>query len=328
MNQTKPHASVSLDLDNLWSYMKTHGNPAWSSYPTYLDRLVPVVLDVLRPLGWKITVFVVGADAARQENTAALRSLIDAGHEFGNHSFHHEPWLHLYERERLVEELSRTEEALRAISGVVPNGFRGPGYSCSNVLLEVLAQRGYAYDASTLPTWLGPIARWYYFRTAKLDADQRRERAELFGSWRDACRPVGPYRWALPHGASLIELPVTTAPILRVPFHLSYVLYLGTLSTALAEAYFDCTLRWCALMRTQPSVLLHPLDFVGAEDVSELAFFPAMRESGASKRALLSKCLARLDRHFKVANMSEHISVLRDSGGLKDRRPDLRPGRQ
>jgi hypothetical protein len=25
----KPLASLSLDLDNLWSYMKTHGDPGW-----------------------------------------------------------------------------------------------------------------------------------------------------------------------------------------------------------------------------------------------------------------------------------------------------------
>jgi hypothetical protein len=33
----KPAASISLDLDNLWSYLKTQGAPGWESFPSYLD---------------------------------------------------------------------------------------------------------------------------------------------------------------------------------------------------------------------------------------------------------------------------------------------------
>ena len=41
----KPVASLSLDLDNQWSYMKTHGDAGWDAYPSYLDVVVPRVLD-------------------------------------------------------------------------------------------------------------------------------------------------------------------------------------------------------------------------------------------------------------------------------------------
>ena len=43
----KPTADLSLDLDNMWSYMKTHGNPDWQSHPSYLDHLIPRVLERL-----------------------------------------------------------------------------------------------------------------------------------------------------------------------------------------------------------------------------------------------------------------------------------------
>ena len=33
-------ASISLDLDNLWSYLKTQGAPGWESFPSYLDLVV------------------------------------------------------------------------------------------------------------------------------------------------------------------------------------------------------------------------------------------------------------------------------------------------
>ncbi len=67
----KPIASLSLDLDNKWSYMKTHGDAGWESFPTYLDVIVPRSLKFLRERDLKITYFIVGQDAAREENHAA-----------------------------------------------------------------------------------------------------------------------------------------------------------------------------------------------------------------------------------------------------------------
>ncbi len=108
----KPIASLSLDLDNLWSYMKTHGDAGWESRPTYLPRVVPVALDLLREHDYAITFFVVGVDADRDENVDALRSIVGAGHEIGNHSYEHEPWLSRYSPGQLTEEIARAEVAI------------------------------------------------------------------------------------------------------------------------------------------------------------------------------------------------------------------------
>src|SRR4029450_13791316 len=121
---SKPLASLSLDLDNKWSYLKTHGDAGWESFPRYLDIVVPRFLAVLRELDLKITVFVVGQDAALEKNHAALASIAEAGHEIGNHSFHHEPWLHLYTEEQLEEELTTAEEAIESATGARTVGFR------------------------------------------------------------------------------------------------------------------------------------------------------------------------------------------------------------
>ena len=69
----QPIASLSLDLDNKWSYMKTHGDRGWESFPSYLDVVVPRFLGLLDELGLRITVFVVGQDAALAQNRAAAR---------------------------------------------------------------------------------------------------------------------------------------------------------------------------------------------------------------------------------------------------------------
>jgi peptidoglycan/xylan/chitin deacetylase (PgdA/CDA1 family) len=107
---SKPIASVSLDLDNEWSYLKTHGDAGWSSFPSYLDVVVPRVLEFLAQRNLRITFFVVGQDAAFERNVSALRSIAEAGHEIGNHSFNHEPWLHRYSDEAIEREIALAEE--------------------------------------------------------------------------------------------------------------------------------------------------------------------------------------------------------------------------
>ena len=113
----KPIASLSLDLDNKWSYMKTHVDAEWEMFPTYLDVIVPRALAFMAERKLDITFFVVGQDAALEKNREAISSIAAAGHEIGNHSFNHEPWLHLYSKEELVEEFEKTEKAIFDATG-------------------------------------------------------------------------------------------------------------------------------------------------------------------------------------------------------------------
>jgi peptidoglycan-N-acetylglucosamine deacetylase len=308
----KPLASLSLDLDNEWSYLKTHGDVQWEALPSYLDVAVPRALDLLGSLDLTITFFIVGQDAALERNHDAIAALSRAGHEIGNHSFHHEPWLHRYSEAEVRDELSRTEEALAALTGMVPVGFRGPGYSLSPTVLTVLSERGYLYDASTLPTVVGPLARAFYFRSSRLDARQREERADLFGSAAEALRPLSPYRWDV-GTEGIVEIPVTTMPGFRLPFHVSYLLYLAGRSPAVARSYFRTALLMCRAARVAPSILLHPLDLLGGDDVGSLSFFPGMAMSGKEKRELVSGFLALLAERYEICTVGEHAASVAGS---------------
>ena len=306
----KPTASISLDLDNRWSYMKTHGDAGWESYPTYLSTVVPRMLALFEETRTTATVFIVGQDAAlADKNGEHLATITAAGHEVGNHSFAHDPWVHLFDQGRLVDEIVRTEEEILAVTGVRPTGFRGPGYSLSTALVQLLADRGYSYDASTLPTWIGPLARQYYFRTAHLDEAQKADRKDLFGHASDAKRPVAPYVWQLP-AAQLLEIPVTVMPAARVPFHLSYVLQLHTIDPRLARRWFSAATRLCLLAGVGPSVLLHPLDLLGKEDAGALGFFPGMEMETDVKVGVVRWALEHLHARFDLVPMGEHASRL------------------
>jgi peptidoglycan/xylan/chitin deacetylase (PgdA/CDA1 family) len=317
----RPIASLSLDLDNQWSYMKTHGDRGWKSLPSYLDVVVPRVLEFLEGRSLKITFFLVGQDAVQEENAGLLAAIAQAGHEIGNHSYHHEPWLASSPVAEIEAEIARAEEAIRAATGRTPVGFRGPGYSTSATLIGVLARRGYLYDASTIPTFVGPLARAYYFRTARLSAEEKRRRRNLFGSWRDGLRPIRPHILER-DGRRIVEIPVTTMPLVRLPIHLSYVLYLSRYSPRLARAYAAAAVRLCLATGTEPSLLLHPLDFLGADDIAGLDFFPAMDLPGRVKRQRVGEILDLFGAMFQWVSLEEHARYLLSAGRLPVRRYD------
>jgi hypothetical protein len=320
MKADKPIASLSLDLDNKWSYLKTHGDPGWQSFPSYLDIVVPRVLDFFKARNLTITFFSVGQDAALLKNHELFKSIADAGHEVGNHSFHHEPWMHLYSQAQVENEIAVAEEHIERATGRKPTGFRGPGYSVSTVMLRELARRGYRYDASTLPNLLAPLARAYYFTTAEFTTDQRRQRRALGGTFRDGLRPIRPYRWQLGEG-EIVEIPVTTMPFFRIPMHQSYLMCLGMLSRALALSYFNVALRMCRLTGVGPSFLLHPTDFLGRDDGQSLSFLPGMNLPRDSKLELVSEVIRRMTDEFRVVTLQLHAQDIAQIPDLRTVEP-------
>jgi len=308
----KAIASLSLDLDNKWSYMKTHGDAGWESFPSYLDTIVPRALDFLRERNLKITFFIVGQDAALDKNTEAIVQIPAENHEIGNHSFRHEPWLHLYSKQELIDEFQKTEDALEKVTGQMPKGFRGPGYSLSPTVLEVLSERGYEYDCSTLPTYIAPLARaYYFFKSPEMSDEEREKRKKLFGKFSDGFQSLKPYKWQIGE-KSLVEIPVTTLPIFKTPIHASYVIYLSTFSKLAARTYWKTALKMCKLTGVQPSLLLHPLDFLSGEDVSELKFFPAMNLPIEKKLEFVSEILETYAKEFEIVNMQKHADSVKE----------------
>ena len=124
-----------------------------------------------------------------------------------------------------------------------------------------------------------------------------------------------PYEWQVGDDR-LLEIPVTTMPLTRIPIHVSYVLYLAGPSPALAQRYFMNALRLCRVTGVEPSILLHPLDFLGADDVDALGFFPGMGMTGARKRAVVRSCLAELNRQFRVLSLRDHAAAIAVRDGL------------
>jgi hypothetical protein len=256
------------------------------------------LLDLLRRHGCKFTLFVIARDLEDEQKLAAIRPFVQEGHEIGCHSYMHEPTFATLDRDQVRSEILRACDLIEQKLGVRPVGFRAPGFAISPHTLSVLREAGVRYDGSFLPTFLGPVARLYYFFHSNMSREEKRQRKAMYGGVGDAFGPLRsrPFAGTPP----VLNVPVTTMPLLRAPFHLSYVLWLSGISRFLARRYLGLGLSLCRLTRLPPSYLMHSLDFVGKGEHRDLDFFPGMNLPWEHKREMLEHLLQSLGRGFQI----------------------------
>ncbi len=296
---TKPRAALSLDLDDLWAYLRSYGDERWREHPSFLDVAVPRILECLAALGLRATVFVVGRDAESAAGAALVDALAAAGHEIGNHSYSHDPGFHRFDAARLDQDLGRSEAALAAWLPTTGRGFRAPSFGLSPALPVLLAEHGYAYDSSLLPAISGPAAAAWERLRYRRPAAGKDERGGTYGGAALARLPQAPFAWHA-GDTTLTEIPVTVMPLLRLPVHWTYLHFIADRSVRLAESYLAAHLSLLRSRGPAPMLLLHATDFLGADDPVAPRFVPGMRRSAAAKLDFLTTTLARYQQHFTL----------------------------
>jgi hypothetical protein len=93
---------------------------------------------------------------------------------------------------------------------------------------------------------------------------------------------------------------------------MTYLLYLWQMSPRLARIYVKSALFACRFLGVGPSILLHPLDFLDAQEDADLQFFPGMNVPRQQKRTLIDEMLAYLTRDFHVVPIREHAAAVRE----------------
>jgi peptidoglycan/xylan/chitin deacetylase (PgdA/CDA1 family) len=97
------------------------------------------ILDVLRARKVKATFFVCGKNVERYPNI--VLKIKAEGHSLGNHTYSH-PFLYLRSRRFMADEIDRTQEVLRKVTGECPAIFRPPYGVRWLGLISVLRERG------------------------------------------------------------------------------------------------------------------------------------------------------------------------------------------
>ena len=318
---TRPAATVSIDLDDLWSYRRSFGLAESAATPSLLPIAIPRFLDFMEQHELRGTVFVVGHDAELTRHAWLFMQIARCGHELGNHSHDHAGDLESWSAERQRNDLGRAHAAIAAASGFTPRGFRGPSFRVSKSLLEAVQAMGYGYDASTFPNALGALARGWQRRRAERLGTQAVLVADTFGSSAVRRLPLKPYAWGLPGGA-LVEVPVTTLPGLRFPVHGTYLQFLADRSPFAARAYARAAIRSFQWAGIEPHYLLHATDFIGCDDPFECAFLPGMRRPWREKVGLLALVVGRMQRVFELMPIDAYVKQLGSCDDLRSFLPD------
>lgn len=210
--------AVSVDLDEVRFYRQLYNLPANLTADRVFARAVPRLADWARQRGLAVTWFVVGRDLAAPGNAEAARRLAASGDELGCHSFSHGYDLTRRPVQEMQAEVTRGVTSIRDGAGVVPTGFRAPGYTVSDTLLSLLQEQGFAYDSSVFPC--PPYYALKAAALAKLALQRRKSQAILDAP--DVLRaPTRPYRVGRPYwyrGTGILEIPIQVTRRGRLPF--------------------------------------------------------------------------------------------------------------
>jgi len=116
------------------------------------------ILDILDKYSVKATFFLVGKNVATYPEVA--RTIVQRGHQVGNHTFHHEDLLKL-NRTQMDKEIDDTADIIKVTTGVSPKVFRPPhGFRDPVVLEQAKARNLRVIQWSVMPRdWKKPGAK-------------------------------------------------------------------------------------------------------------------------------------------------------------------------
>lgn len=97
------------------------------------------LLKLLDGYGIKAAFFVTGKNA--EKHGELIRAILDRGHEIGNHSYRHDPFLMLRRAETIEREIESTQKVLKRF-GILPRAFRPPVGITNPKLDKILLDQG------------------------------------------------------------------------------------------------------------------------------------------------------------------------------------------
>ncbi|MEC9322977.1 polysaccharide deacetylase family protein [Mycolicibacterium poriferae] len=145
-------AAFTFDVDAesavLWGNDAVAARMSVMSHQAYGPLVgLPRILELLDTHQIPATFFVPGHTAHRYP--AAVRRIVEAGHEIAHHGYLHEQPTALTLAQE-IEALDRGLQALAEVAGVRPVGYRAPMWDLSWRTPELLVERGFLYDSSLM----------------------------------------------------------------------------------------------------------------------------------------------------------------------------------
>lgn len=178
--------ALSVDVEDWFHVGAFEGTIAradWAGLTHRVERNTDAVLSLFAEAGVGATFFTLGWVA--EQYPALMRRIAEAGHEVASHGYDHARVFTL-SPEEFRADLRKSRALIEDASGQAVTGYRAPSFSIDHRTPwahRILAEEGYLYSSS-----VAPIRHDHY-------------------GWPQSPR----FGWKPVAGASLLELPVTTA---------------------------------------------------------------------------------------------------------------------
>ena len=186
----KIKSAFTVDFEDWYQGFEIFPMDSWGRYESRIDANCARLLELLKNHDIKATFFVLGFLAEKYPHL--IEAIHKDGHEIGSHGYSHTQVFRLTAA-GFGDELKRTSDMVSDIIGKRPIGFRAPIFSIidkSSWAWDVLAENGFKYDSSMLPTF---NYRYGFVSAERFTHEVKTE-----------------------NGNSLIEIPVTTAKFLNL----------------------------------------------------------------------------------------------------------------
>lgn len=261
----EPVLVVQVDVDtpkHLLAFYGFHNSGVPEDHSEVYRLALPRFAELFKDAGICATFFVVGEDLGYEISVNVIHQLSKEGHEIANHTQTHDyNFIHLSHQEKR-NEIERAGHAIQKVTGHKPVGFRAPGYAVDCEILKILAELGYKYDSSIMPSLLNIPLKFAHAIKSK------RWKLSGYGKMAMCWAPNYPYHpdlkriWCSTPAGVFWEIPVSCVPYLRLPFYSNFNLFSGNslfqLSLALAAGRY-CNYVFHAIEMLDPEEIPTPI---------------------------------------------------------------------
>jgi peptidoglycan/xylan/chitin deacetylase (PgdA/CDA1 family) len=235
-------------------------------------RGLAAILPMLEERSLPATFFCTAVFA--RERPELVRRLVEHGHEVASHGLDHRDDYHRLSPDVARDRLAASRRLLEDVTGTAIRGVRTPRLAPCHP--AILAEAGFAYDASPQPTWSG-------------------------GGLRGARRSRQPSRQA-----GIVLAPLSVLPALRLPVAWYVLRLLGARATSVLARLAGVGTPWIHLY-------FHPWE--GADLRAHVAPHPLAWRTGPAWVEGLRRLLTSLAGSFPAATVGEAVDawLARDS---------------
>lgn len=155
---------LSLSMKRILDEMKYPLHVMWFGGTEY----VPIMLDILKGEGVKMTFFIGGKWA--EDNPELLKRIYQEGHEIGNHGYDHKKHSQLNDSDN-TQEILDAENAIKDILGIKTTFFAPPYGDINDRTVELAESLGYKVIMWNIDTidWKNKDPQVIYDRVLKKD---------------------------------------------------------------------------------------------------------------------------------------------------------------